>query len=80
MFADTNPPLAAQISAACGLARYFSSSCAPLVFFIATASSPPPSTELGRLGLIDGNGKKFASVPTFSLVFEAMTPATKSPS
>src|SRR4029450_6302076 len=78
LFGEVNPPAAAQISPASLDARNFSSSNEAGLSVSATATSPPPTTA-GESPAF-GNGKKFASVPTFAFVSLEITPATKSPS
>src|SRR5262245_65701102 len=54
LFGDENPPRAAQIDAACGVARYLISASDAGVSLNMTTMSPPPITA-GLDPLIDGN-------------------------
>ena len=80
LLAERKPPLAAQICAASGLARYLISSLPAVLSVRRTATSPPPITMLDE-PLMSGNGKKLKSVPgTMGGVAPVRLPSTKSPS
>ena len=79
MFGDTKPPRAAQMAAACGLARYRMSASPAGDWRISTAASPP-ATTIGPDRPTAGNGKTSASTPSWARVSPLITPATKSPS
>src|SRR5262245_39576449 len=79
LFGDENPPRAAQIDAACGVARYLISASDAGVSLNMTTMSPPPITA-GLDPLIDGNANWLKPVIGFSGFFEATTPGTKSTS
>src|SRR5579884_2509608 len=75
------PPCFAQISAACGVARYFTNASIAGLSRNVTNMSPAISTALAPgPGLIVGNGNTLNPVFAFAFVDERMTPATKSAS
>src|SRR5579871_1297125 len=76
-----NPPCFAQISAAAGVARYFTKASIAGLSRKVTNRSPAISTALASgPGVIDGHVKVLKPVPAFAFVDEVMTPPTKSAS
>src|SRR6185312_5942053 len=75
------PPCFAQISAAWGVARYFTNASTAGVSRKATIMSPAISTALASApGVIEGQTNVLNPVLALALVDEAMTPPTKSAS
>src|SRR4051794_6272808 len=79
LFGDEKPPRLAQIAAACGVARYWTSARAAGLSLDIAPTSPPPTTDGGELPT-DGNGKTLKPLTGFAFVDDEMTPSTKSPS
>src|SRR6516225_3587719 len=75
-----NPPWAAQIAAACGLARNLMRASPAGERRISTSASPPATTIGPACRPTAGKGKASASTPSRAPVSPLMTPATKSPS
>src|SRR5579862_8767163 len=76
-----NPPCFAQISAACGVARYFTNASIAGLSRNVTNRSPAISTALASgPGVIDGQVNVLKPLPAFALVDEVITPPTKSAS
>src|SRR5438067_12510023 len=76
-----NPPCFAQISAACGVARYFTNASIAGLSRNVTNRSPAISTApASGPGVIDGNVNVLKPVFGFAFVDDAMTPPTKSAS
>src|SRR5579862_2270369 len=76
-----NPPRFAQISAACGVARYFTNASIAGLSRNVTSRSPAISTALASgPGVIDGHVKVLKPVRGFAFVEEVITPPTKSAS
>src|SRR5579862_4994411 len=76
-----NPPCFAQISAACGVARYFTNASIAGLSRNVTSRSPAISTALASgPGVIDGHVNVLKPVPAFAFVDEVITPPTKSAS
>src|SRR5579862_7648024 len=75
------PPCRAQISAACGVARYFTNASIAGLSRNVTNRSPAISTApASGPGVIDGQVKVLNPVFGFAFVDDVMTPPTKSAS
>src|SRR5262245_30079269 len=79
LFAVENPPFAAQIVAASGVVRYFTSASTAGVSLNVITVSPPPITTGGEL-LINGNTNTLNPLSGLAFVDDQITRATKSPS
>ncbi len=75
------PPCFAQISAACGVARYFTNASIAGLSRKVTNRSPAISTALASgPGVIDGHVNVLKPVFAFAFVDDVITPPTKSAS